>query len=167
MVRALLPSPAVSLPAPKAHHWHAARSMSIRTVVVTAGIISVGLLAVGCAGSAKPADVTPSPSHATIPSEATPTPAQAPGLSWLRLSPQEGLRGATVKLDVACLDSLGEVHSPVLDVGALQPDPNGHQPWHLFGSATVRPDAAPGAYPVSAACGTQQLSATYTVVPHP
>ena len=88
-------------------------------------------------------------------------------MSWLRLSPQEGLRGATVKLDVACLDELGPVHSPVLDVGALQPDPNGHQPWHMFGTATVRPDAAFGPYPVSVTCGTQQLSATFTVVPHP
>jgi hypothetical protein len=88
-------------------------------------------------------------------------------VSWLRLAPQEGLRGATVKLDVACLDELGPVHSPVLDVGALQPDPNGHQPWHVFGTATVRPDAAFGPYPVSATCGTQQLSATFTVVPHP
>jgi hypothetical protein len=88
-------------------------------------------------------------------------------VSWLRVAPQEGLRNATVKLDVACLDDLGAVHSPVLDVGALQPDPNGHQPWHVFGTATVRPDAAPGAYPVSATCGTQQLRATFTVVPHP
>jgi hypothetical protein len=88
-------------------------------------------------------------------------------MSWLRVAPQEGLRGATVKVDVACLDVLGAVHSPVLDIGALQPDPNGHQPWHLFGTAMVRPDAAPGSYPVSAACGAQQLSATFTVVPHP
>lgn len=85
----------------------------------------------------------------------------------MRLSPQVGLRGATVKLDVACLDDLGAVHSPVLDVGALQPDPDGHQPWHLAGTATVRPDAAPGAYPVSATCGTNQLSAVFTVIPHP
>jgi hypothetical protein len=138
--------------------------MSVRDVVVS---VSVGMLAVGCAGSAKPVDGRPSPSRSAAPAEATTTPAPAPGVSWLRLSPQEGLRGATVKLDVACLDDLGAVHSPVLDVGVLQPDPNGHQPWHLLGTATVRPDAAPGAYPVSAACGAQQLAATFTVVPHP
>jgi hypothetical protein len=165
--RASLRSPAVSLPAPKAHHWHAARSMNVRTVVVTAGIISVGLLAAACAGGSTPADGRPSPSRTTAPSEAPTTPAAAPGMSWLRVAPQEGLRGATVKVDVACLDDLGAVHSPVLDIGALQPDPNGHQPWHLFGTAMVRPDAAPGSYPVSAACGAQQLSATFTVVPHP
>ena len=166
MARGLLSSSAVSLPAPKAYHWHAALSMTVRSVVATVGIVSVGVLTTACAGTPQPTDVRPSPSQTTAPSEAT-TPAPAPGVSWLRLSPQEGLRGATVKLDVACLDDLGAVHSPVLEVGALQPDPNGHQPWHLLGTATVRPDAAPGAYPVSAACGTQQLAATFTVVPHP
>lgn len=136
----------------------------MRRVVVSVG---VGVLAVACAGTPEPVDGKPSPGRSTAPAEATTTPVPAPGVSWLRLSPQEGLRGATVKLDVACLDDLGAVHSPVLEVGALQPDPNGHQPWHLLGTATVRPDAAPGAYPVSAACGTQQLAATFTVVPHP
>jgi hypothetical protein len=141
--------------------------MSVRNVVAAVSIVSVGVLAAACAGTPEPAAVRPSPSRTTAPAEATTTPAPAPGMSWLRLSPQEGLRGATVKLDVACLDDLGAVHSPVLDIGALQPDPNGHQPWHLLGTATVRPDAAPGAYPVSASCGTQQLSAHFTVVPHP
>ncbi|HEV7830105.1 MAG TPA: hypothetical protein VGP04_14905 [Pseudonocardiaceae bacterium] len=83
------------------------------------------------------------------------------------MSPQEGLRGATVSLDVACLDNLGPVRSPVLEVGALKGDPDGHQPWHLTGTATVRSDAAPGQYPVSANCGTDQLYAAFTVVPHP
>ncbi|HET9889181.1 MAG TPA: hypothetical protein VFQ42_01650 [Mycobacterium sp.] len=129
--------------------------------------VGMGVLAVACAGTPEPVDGRPSPGRSTAPAEATTTPVPAPGVSWLRLSPQEGLRGATVKLDVACLDDLGAVHSPVLEVGALQPDPNGHQPWHLLGTATIRPDAAPGAYPVSAACGTQQLAATFTVVPHP
>ena len=132
-----------------------------------AAIVSVGVLTAACAGNPKPAGVTPSPSRTTAPSALATTSAPTPGMSWLRLSPQEGLRGATVKLDVACLDDLGPVRSPVLDVGALQPDPNGHQPWHVFGTATVRPDAPLGAYPVSATCGTQQLSATFTVVPHP
>jgi hypothetical protein len=141
--------------------------MSVRSVVATVSIVSVGVLAAACAGTPRPADVTPSPSRTTAASEPPTTPAPAPGVSWLRVAPQEGLRGATVKVDVACLDDLGAVHSPVLDIGALQPDPNGHQPWHLFGTATVRPDAALGSYPVSVACGTQQLSATFTVVPHP
>lgn len=130
-------------------------------------VVGVGVLAAACAGAPRPAEVTPPPSPGTTPPVPTTTPASVPGVSWLRLMPQEGLRGATVKLDVACLDDLSAVHSPVLDVGALEPDPNGHQPWHVFGTATVRPDAALGAYPVSATCGTQQLSATFTVVPHP
>jgi hypothetical protein len=70
-------------------------------------------------------------------------------------------------LDVACLDNLGTVRSPVLDIGALQPDPAGHQPWHLLGTATVHSDAAPGQYPISATCGAATLTAAFTVVPHP
>jgi hypothetical protein len=141
--------------------------MRVRTVAASIGIASVGMLAAACAGTASPTDGRTTPSRATAPPVPATTSASAPGENWLRLSPQEGLRNATVKLDVACLDELGAVHSPVLDVGALQPDPNGHQPWHVFGTATVRPDAPVGAFPVAASCGTQQLTATFTVVPHP
>lgn len=70
-----------------------------------------------------------------------------------------------MSLDVACLDNLGAVHSLVLDVGPLAGNPDGHQPWHQFGTATVRSDAAPGRYTVSATCGTGQLSAPFTVAP--
>jgi hypothetical protein len=139
----------------------------MRIVVATAGIVGVGMLAAACAGTASRIDVRSTPSPITTSPVPATTPAPTSGESWLRLSPQEGLRNATVKLDVACLDDLGAVHSPVLDVAALQPDPNGHQPWHLFGTATVRPDAPFGTFPVSATCGTQQLTATFTVVPHP
>jgi hypothetical protein len=141
--------------------------MRARTVVVSVSIAGVGLLAAACAGNTSSTEVKVSPSRTSTPAMQATTPESAPGASWLRLSPQEGLRNATVKLDVACLDDLGAVHSPVLDVGALQPDPNGHQPWHVFGTATVRPDAPFGAFPVSANCGPQQLTATFTVVPHP
>lgn len=88
-------------------------------------------------------------------------------MSWLRVAPQEGLRGSTVSLDVACLDNLSAVRSPVLDVGPLAGDPAGHQPWHQTGTATVHFDATPGPYPISATCGTEQLSAVFTVVPNP
>jgi hypothetical protein len=135
--------------------------MSIRPGVA---IVSLGALAIAC--SAAPAPTAPS--APSSPASETSVPAtSAPEASWLRLSPQEGLRGATVSLDVACLDNLGPVQSPVLEVGALKSDPDGHQPWHLTGTATVRSDAAPGRYPVSANCGTDQLSAAFTVVPHP
>ncbi|HZS21726.1 MAG TPA: hypothetical protein VFA63_12175, partial [Pseudonocardiaceae bacterium] len=138
--------------------------MRVWTVVASVGIASVGMLAVACTGTPSPTDVRSSPGRTVTPQVPTTTPSPALGESWLRLSPQEGLRNATVKLDVACLDDLGAVRSPVLDVGALQPDPNGHQPWHLFGTATVRPDAPVGAFPVSATCGVRQLTATFTVV---
>ena len=129
-------------------------------------MVSLGVLAAACAGAPRPAEVSPPPSRTSV-LQAPTTQSPTLGVSWLRLSPQEGLRNATVKLDVACLDELDQVKSPVLDVGALQPDPNGQQPWHVFGTATVRPDAAFGPTPVSATCGTQQLSAIFTVVPHP
>lgn len=144
--------------------------MRVRTVVATVSIVSVGVLAAACAGTPRRAELSPSPGPSSpIPASAEPTatPAPAPGMSWLRVMPQEGLRGATVSLDVACPDNLGTVHSPVLDIAALQPDPSGHQPWHLTGTATVHADAAPGQYPISATCGTEQLSAGFTVVPHP
>jgi hypothetical protein len=165
--RPLLPW-AVSLPAPHADRWHAELDMTIRTGVA---IVSLGTLAVACSAAPGPSASSPSvpgpsaPSGATVESSESSTP--APGVSWLRVSPQEGLRGATVSLDVACLDNLGPVRSPVLEIGALKGDPDGHQPWHLTGTATVRSDAAPGQYPVSASCGTDQLSAAFTVVPHP
>jgi hypothetical protein len=86
-------------------------------------------------------------------------------MSWLRVSPEQGAPSAAVALDVACLDNLGAVHSPVLAIGIVQGDPAGHQPWHLFGAATVRPDAAPGRYQISATCGADELSAAFTVLP--
>ena len=69
-----------------------------------------------------------------------------------------------MSLDLACLDNLGAVRSPVLDIGALKGNPEGHQPWHLFGTAIVRSDATPGRYQISAACGATELSAAFTVV---
>jgi hypothetical protein len=145
--------------------------MSLRTGIA---IVSLVGLAVACSAAPKPTEPGPSaprlsqsssPPSAAVESSESSTP--APGVSWLRVSPQEGLRGATVSLDVACLDNLGPVRSPVLEVGALKGDPDGHQPWHLTGTATVRSDAAPGQYPISTNCGTNQLSAAFTVVPHP
>jgi hypothetical protein len=83
----------------------------------------------------------------------------------LRVSPEQGAPGSAVSLDVACLDNLGAVHSPVLDIGVLRGNPNGHQPWHLLGSGTVRLHAAPGRYQISVTCGAAELSAPFTVLP--
>lgn len=141
--------------------------MSLRT---STAVVTLGMLTVACSAVSQPSESgTSKPSQSSAPSSATvqPSESSAPGTSWLRVSPQEGLRGATVSLDVACLDNLGAVRSPVLEIGALKGDPDGHQPWHLTGTATVRSDAAPGQYPVSADCGNDQLSAAFTVIPHP
>ena len=113
--------------------------------------------------SGPPVSGPPGPSALEAPGPST-LPAPATGVSWLHVSPPQGLPGSRVALDVACLDELGPVSSPALDVGPLAPNPQGHRPWHLSGAATVRPGTAPGRYPISAACGNQRLSATFTVV---
>ncbi|MGH3752673.1 MAG: hypothetical protein ACRDRP_08255 [Pseudonocardiaceae bacterium] len=88
-------------------------------------------------------------------------------MSWLRVSPEQGAVGSAVSLDVACLDDLGAVTSPVLDIGPLRGNPDGHQPWRLFGTATVASDAAAGRYRVSATCGVGDVSTGFTVVSAP
>lgn len=122
------------------------------------GIVSVGALTTSCSG----------PSEPSPPSNRTATPLHlmpsAGGVNWLKVSPEQGAPGSAVSLDVACLDNLGAVHSPVLDISALQGNPDGHQPWHLFGPGTVRSNAAPGRYLISATCGAAELSTAFTVV---
>jgi hypothetical protein len=129
-------------------------------------IVGMGMLSAACSVSAKlePARPAESGSAPSRTMDLSTLPAPAPGVSWLRVSPEQGAPGAAVSLDVACLDSLGTVHSPVLGIGALKASPEGHQPWHLTGPATVRPDAKPGRYPVSVMCGAGALSATFSVV---
>jgi hypothetical protein len=103
----------------------------------------------------------------SVPAEPRSAPVSTLPVSWLRVAPEQGARNSVVSLDVACLDGLGVVQSPVLDIGTLKGDPEGHQPWHLFGTAIVRPDAAPGRYRVSTTCGAGELSTDFTVVAAP
>lgn len=135
--------------------------MSVRMSVAVASLV---VAAVGCS-AVTPTEPASAPNLPVGASESAKTPAPDPGVSWLRVEPQVGARDSTVSLDVACLDTLGPVRSPALDIDELQPDPAGHQPWHLTGTATVS-DAAPGQYSISATCGTETLSAAFTVVPH-
>ena len=123
-------------------------------------IVGLGVLSAACAGAASSGGTGPTTGPSSVPAE-------VPSVSWLRVTPAQGTASSTVALDVACLDNLGTVQSPVLDVGPLQGHPEGHQPWHLFGTATVRPDAAPGRYRVSATCGASELSTDFTVVAGP
>lgn len=156
---------------------HTALDMRLRTGVVTASIVVLGAFTAGCSGAAPPPGprtlpsrtVTPSPSVDVSPSTqpSAELNGPAPGMNWVRVSPAQGTPGSTVSLDVACLDKLGAVRSPVLDIGAVAPNPDGHQPWHLFGSATVRPDAAPGRYQISTTCGTSDLYTPFTVLAAP
>jgi hypothetical protein len=139
--------------------------MSVRVFFVIASIastVSVGVLTTACSRPSEPSSRSQSSSPTTTPLEPPPA---ASGVSWLRVFPEQGAPGSAVSLDVACLDNLGAVHSPVLDIGALKGNPDGHQPWHLFGRGTVRSDAAPGRYQISATCGAAELSAVFTVVP--
>jgi hypothetical protein len=151
--------------------------MSVRTGVAIASIVVLGLFGAACSGAAKPTapsrpstspGLTVEPSATVEPSEPTSTltPA-APGASWLRVTPQQGAPGSTVSLDVACLDNVGAVHSPVFDIGALKGNPEGHQPWRLFGTATVRSNAASGQYQISTTCGANELSTEFTVIAPP
>ena len=91
----------------------------------------------------------------------------APPVSWLRVIPGQGSPHSTVSLDVACLNNLGAVQSPVLDIGPLKGNPEGHQPWRLSGTATVRPDAVVGRYRIVTTCGASELSTDFTVVTGP
>ncbi|MDQ4011993.1 MAG: hypothetical protein M3228_15165 [Actinomycetota bacterium] len=91
----------------------------------------------------------------------------ASSVSWLRATPGQGTPSSAVSLDVACLDNLGAVQSPVLDIGPLKGNPEGHQPWRLLGTATVRPDAAPGRYRIIATCGGSEIATDFTVVAGP
>jgi hypothetical protein len=128
---------------------------------VVFAIVSLGVLVSACSGPSGPSPL-PSRTAPALPATALPS---TSGVSWLRVSPEQGAPGSAVSLDVACLDTLGVVHSPVLDIGALKGNPDGHQPWHLFGPGTVSSDAAPGRYQVSATCGAAELSTAFTVVP--
>jgi hypothetical protein len=149
--------------------------MGIRAFVTITSIVSsvvsgalVGVLTVACSrpserpSESRPSEPRPPSSLPSTPGEPAPP---APGVSWLRVVPEQGAPGSAVSLDVACLDNLGAVHSPVLTIGALRGNPNGHQPWHLFGLGTVRSDAAPGRYQISTTCGAAELSAPFTVLP--
>lgn len=136
--------------------------MSVRTCTV---VLSVGILSAACSVAAKLEPAGPTVSGSSPSRTVEPSTLPAPGVSWLRVSPEQGAPGAAVSLDVACLDSLGAVLSPVLDIGALKANPEGHQPWHLVGPATVRPDAKPGRYQISVTCGAGEVSATFSVVP--
>jgi hypothetical protein len=132
--------------------------MGIRAFVTITSIVSVALVGVLTVACSRPSERPSEPSPPlSLPS--------TPGVSWLRVVPEQGAPGSAVSLDVACLDNLGAVHSPVLTIGALRGNPNGHQPWHLFGSGTVRSDAAPGRYQISTTCGAAELSAPFTVLP--
>ncbi|MFN2479258.1 MAG: hypothetical protein ABR615_08820 [Pseudonocardiaceae bacterium] len=154
--------------------------MRVRTGVAIVSIVVLGAFGAACSGVARPIEPSPTrgpssspgltvePSATAEPAQSTPTltPA-APGASWLRVSPQQGAPGSTVSLDLACLDNVGAVHSPVLDIGALKGNPAGHQPWRLFGTATVRSNAAAGQYQISTTCGANELSTQFTVIAPP
>jgi hypothetical protein len=151
--------------------------MGVRSGVAVASVVVLGVFGAACSGTARPVEpgrpssspgLTVEPSATAEPPEPTPTPTTAaPGANWLRVTPQQGTPGSTVSLDLACLDNVGVVHSPVLDIGALKGNPEGHQPWRLFGTATVRSNAVSGQYQISTTCGADELSTEFTVIAPP
>ena len=143
--------------------------MNVQTHVAIVSVVSLGLITAGCSGANRPAEPSPaapgSVGSRTIEPPESPTPTPAAGVSWLRVAPEQGVAGSAVSLDVACLDNLGLVRSPVLDIGALNGNPEGHQPWRQFGTATIRTDATPGRHQIVASCGAEELSTAFTVIP--
>ncbi|HEY6422816.1 MAG TPA: hypothetical protein VIY28_06125 [Pseudonocardiaceae bacterium] len=138
--------------------------MNVRIGVVAVRILTVGVLTAACSSAAGP-PIEPSSAPGHPASSAGPLEPATPPVRWLRVSPELVAPGSTVSLNVACLDKLGPVSSPALDIGPLKGNPDGHQPWNLFGAATVHSNAAPGPYRVSATCGPDELSAPVTVTP--
>lgn len=128
-----------------------AAKMNVHSGVAVLSIVGLGVLGSACSETAGSMPEAESSTGATT-------------VSWLRVAPERGVPNSEVSLDVACLDSLGAMHSPILDIGPLNANPEGHQPWHLFGTATVRPDAAPGRYRIFSTCGASELSTDFTVV---
>lgn len=84
----------------------------------------------------------------------------------LALNPAAAAPGQPVIATAAC-DGPDEaaLTSSVLQPVVLTANPSGHQPWALSGSTTVRQDAQPGDYQVSAACDAGPVSTTMTVLP--
>lgn len=146
--------------------------MRVRIGFAAFSIGGVALLGAACSGSASPVSAGAGATHSELasPGQGRPmaepsSPADvAPSVSWLRTTPEQGSPNSTVSLDVACLDNLGTVQSPVLDIGPLKGNPEGHQPWRLLGTATVRPDAVAGRYRIFTTCGASELSTDFTVV---
>jgi hypothetical protein len=138
------------------------QAVRVRAFIAIAGIVSLGMPIAACSGPSEPTPEKAGPSRTATPLLSPPS---TGGMSWLRVSPEQGAPGSAVSLDVACLDKLGAVLSPVLTIGALKGNPDGHQPWHLFGAGTIRSDTVPGRYKVSATCGAVELSTAFTVVP--
>lgn len=134
--------------------------MRVRIGFAAVSIVGLGLLSAACAGHAGPGAARPL-------AEPSSSAEGAPSVSWLRATPGQATPNSAVSLDVACLDDLGAVQSPVLDIGPLQGNPEGHQPWRLLGTATVRPEAAPGRYRIIATCGDGELATDFIVVAGP
>lgn len=149
--------------------------MRVRIGFAAFSIVGLGLLSAACSGSASPVSAgsgatrseSASPGAARPLAEPSSSADAAPSVSWLRATPGQGAPNSAVSLDVACLDDLGAVQSPVLDIGPLKSNPEGHQPWRLLGAATVRPDALAGRYRIVTTCGARELSTDFTVVAGP
>jgi hypothetical protein len=72
--------------------------------------------------------------------------------------------GATVPAQMGCEDPVTTpATGPGVTGGPWTRDPEGHQPWSVFSTLTVAPDAAPGPVTVTATCGGRPLSATVMV----
>ncbi|MPZ66692.1 MAG: hypothetical protein GEU83_14670 [Pseudonocardiaceae bacterium] len=84
----------------------------------------------------------------------------------LALNPATVAPGQTVIATAACgAGDEATLASPVLAPVVLTADPDGHQPWALHGTTTVRQDAQPGDHDVVADCDGGAVSTVLTVLP--
>ncbi|MEV4315230.1 hypothetical protein [Actinocrispum sp. NPDC049592] len=86
--------------------------------------------------------------------------AQAPPV-WV--VPGVARPGQHVTVQVNCAAEGGSVRSAVLSAGRLAANPDGHQPWAVFATGTVKSTAKPGKYDVTTVCEGRTRTGTITV----
>ncbi|MBP2471831.1 hypothetical protein JOF53_000703 [Crossiella equi] len=83
--------------------------------------------------------------------------------TFVVVTPAQGTAGQHVTVQVGCPRQPDPVVSRALALGALTRDPQGHQPWALRATGTVRRDVTPGVYEVSTTCTGVALRTTFVV----
>lgn len=137
------------------------RTRLTSTITVAAGAIAL-VFAGPVAAAAQPTATAPLSTSSSPAAASTSSATPAPVPRWIEVSPSSGSPGDRLSVEIACDVQPGAIRSMALTATTPQRNADGHQPWALFATATVRPVAA-GRYPVTVTCGGQQLATTLTV----